>query len=50
MLSWRKPADSPLSDSKESLWSEGSFCVNVHGFTFSTPLIDGQLWNNMSVN
>lgn len=36
-------ADSPLSYSEEPFWSEGSFCVDVHGFTFSTTLINGQL-------
>lgn len=39
-----KSADSPLSHCEESLWSEGSLCVNVHGFAFSSPLINGQLW------
>ena len=39
----------PLCHSEESLWSEGSLCVDVHGFTFSTSLINGQLWTQDTV-
>lgn len=42
-------SSSPLCHSEESLWSEGSLCVDVHGFTFSTSLINGQLWTQDTV-
>lgn len=37
--------NSPLCNSKESLGSECSFCVDVHGLSFTATLINGQLWN-----
>lgn len=33
----------PFRDGHQSLWSEGSFCVNVEALAFSASLINGQL-------